>query len=263
MADFGWPGGYGGLLNSGRVIFETGTANTKGAWNQIASAGSVGVGWLYFNVNPNHNVTENYLFDIGIGAAAAEVILFANLPVDVAGIGTGGIYRAPICIPMTLPDSTRIAARAQSSHATTSSVDVTLTLLSAPFTQYEPVSVWDTYGADTAASNGVDLTVANTWTEISASTNNSARWMLVFLAHNGTLSELYTTVISIGIGAAGSEIVLFNYTAKLVNSGSSDGFTPKVISLPCVIPASTRVAAKASVLGLGNMNPSIVVALGR
>jgi hypothetical protein len=92
-------------------------ANTKGAWGQVVASTDVPIRALIpvvLNGNAAYSDAD-WLIDIGVGAAAAEVVLVPNLP---AGSSAAADLVTPSTwppIPVDVPAGTRIAARSQCS----------------------------------------------------------------------------------------------------------------------------------------------------
>lgn len=106
-----------------------------------------------------------------------------------------------------------------------------------------------TYGADTATSAGTPLTAAtatNTkgaWTEIVASTTDPIRLLIPFPSKPaGTANSGANGLIDIGIGPAGSEVVILSNLR--FESYSSEVFVTIHPWAPCRIPVGSRIAAR-------------------
>lgn len=126
--------GFGGVPGYSRLVsmytpassrgtdVEPTTANTKTSWVEITTGITQPVDGLLVGVGPGDQIAraagQNYLLDIGIGAAASESVLLPNLSISL---------HEDIDVPMPcmlgpfpalVPASARLAARAQSNVVT-------------------------------------------------------------------------------------------------------------------------------------------------
>lgn len=99
-------------------------------------------------------------------------------------------------------------------------------------------------GTDTANSQGTAVTPATgskgSWTQIVASTTYDTCFMIVQWAGDGAGSQ--TAVVDIGVGSAGNEVVI---VSNLMGYGTGSSVARTQYALPVVIPAGTRIAARA------------------
>lgn len=103
--------------SGGTSIDPGGTANTKGAWTQVVASTTAAAKELIIAVGNQNNSTAtaaNFLFDIGVGAAASEEILIPNYRI-VASVNETLIPGASPAFPVSIPEGSRLAARSQSS----------------------------------------------------------------------------------------------------------------------------------------------------
>lgn len=114
----------------GTVVDPGGAANTKGSWVELSSSTSDDIDLLAVFIGPNANavigVTGYFLVDIGIGAAASESVVIANIPYTQNSF-EDPIY-SPIIFFLNIPSGTRVAARAQSTEidATDRLIDISI-----------------------------------------------------------------------------------------------------------------------------------------
>ena len=103
--------------DSGGVQIDPGsTANTKGSWTEIVSSTTNDVRWLAGILGHNGDTSTGsqwVLYDVAIGAAAAEEIIIENLPFRNTSFEAG--WGHPFFGPVDIPAGSRIAVRAQSS----------------------------------------------------------------------------------------------------------------------------------------------------
>ena len=106
-------------INAAQGTSVTPAVGSKGAWAQVIASLTDEVYGLLININSNFGsaASRNSVIDIGVGAAASELVLIPNL---IAGNAItynagGGLW---YYFPVSIPAGTRIAVRAQGSVAT-------------------------------------------------------------------------------------------------------------------------------------------------
>ena len=251
MADWGpWVGDY---LGASCECSPTpgDSAHTKGAWSYSVTDTNRADGLLVnFEWEQNYTTIRTLLFDVGIGAGSD--ILINNLmvcpPAGGAAVSRAGEISVffPVSVP---PDQIRMRSQSSmASHATTYAL--TKKLISGLPTVG---SVVDTYGVDTANTKGTTLTAPDnpsqygSWTQIAASTNRIKA--LVFAIGHGqadmtTFSDQYFD-LSIGIGAAGSEVELAEFLQAGGSSQTTKTLSPGYLGpLYVDIPEGTRLSAR-------------------
>lgn len=103
---------------TGTVVDPGGTANTKGAWVEIAAATDFDSSWLLLSVQPSGTLlaTQSWLVDVAVGASGSEQIV---LP-DVYVYGSSTVdNQIRLALPFSIPAGSRIAVRAQCTSNTT------------------------------------------------------------------------------------------------------------------------------------------------
>lgn len=231
------------------------TPHTKGSWTQVIAATTADVTMLEVQILGTSVAAadSSALLDIGIGAAAAEVVVVANLaagyrpPASGNSVTPAGGYT----IPLFIPAGSRVAVRMQSV-AISATATVRVKFGTAPFSKIPSTSVV-TIGANTTTSRGVDLTVTtvNTkaaYTQITAATTEPFDGFMFGLQGGGdTTLATSTALVDIAVGASGSEVVMINDI--LVTTGSSETL---MVQLPMLsffrypVPAGSRLAATVS-----------------
>jgi hypothetical protein len=244
-------GGRSGT-NSWMVELTSGLAPSKGAYVQLIA--STLFRYNRIVVYPSYSTDSglDFLVDIAIGAAGSEVIILADLFKESWGQITalGPIYDFNIDIPA----GTRISARCAGYAYNTKKTSVGVHLMNTGFYKNH-LGIVDNYGLNAADCGGVSIDpggTANTkgaWSQITASTTRTIReLMTVFGNQRNTGRALYHWLVDIGIGGAGSEVVIipdipFNCGANLtlypVNS----------VLYPVAIPAGTRLSVRAMCSG--------------
>ena len=228
------------------ILNTTAVANTKGAWVQLTAATADEATWIEVTLAPNSS-GGRYMVDIGLGAAAAEVVLLPNLMFDSSlAANSAAVYRFPVNIPA----GTRIAARAQGA-TTSTTIGVSITLGSGDAgTLAAPGSV-QAYGVSTADSGGTQVDpggVANTdsaWVELTASTSAAAQWLVIAFGHNDSaITTSARWLVDIATGAAASEVALISDLFVQGGSGEESP-NPRTSAFALTIPAGTRIAVRA------------------
>ena len=103
--------------SGGTSIDPGGSANTKGAWTQLASATSADHQGLILGVGYQANGTRttcSWLVDIGVGAAGSEQTIVSNLLLTCDASTDHIAPSATAFLPVAIPAGTRLAVRAQS-----------------------------------------------------------------------------------------------------------------------------------------------------
>jgi hypothetical protein len=102
--------------SGGTSIDPGGTVNTEGAWVELSAACAEHIRGLILGVGCGGNfsrVLTGWLVDIGVGAAASEVVLVPDVYINNVNNAVVPFYTGPI--PVDVPAGTRIAIRAQCS----------------------------------------------------------------------------------------------------------------------------------------------------
>lgn len=228
------------------VTFTTttnGSANVKGAWSQLTAAttrNATGI-WVHTRCpSPGYSMAYQSAVDIGVGAAASEVVLIPNL----SAIGWAGSYFLPISIPA----GTRLSARSQG--YASDGAYVGAMLISEGFASPSAFSRVTDYGMATAGATsptqltGGTGTAKGAWTQLVASTTHPCASVLASLwAYEATNTASYGAV-DIGVGAGGSEVIVAGDLLLATFNSYSAGANPGIFNLPCSIPAGSRIAAR-------------------
>lgn len=224
----------------------SGTPHTKGAWVEIEASLSEEAHLVFIELaatTSTNGVATSTLLDIGVGAAASEVVKVANLPIGYAVAG----HR--LVVPVTIPAGSRVAVRVQSAVAS-KTVECYYGFADLNVTS-KPAASLVTMGADTATSKGVSvaypgsLNTKGSWVEIEDSTPADFEALIIGIQADGdTGLDAANSLIDIGIGAAAAETVLFNNVYVL--SATSDNYSPKLLhtTRSAEIPAGSRLSAR-------------------
>ena len=93
-------------------------ANTKGAWTQLTASTTYPIKGFMFdtsNLVQTARTGANWLLDIGIGAAASEIVILPNYHIECVATDDTILHTPSIIWPISIPAGTAISARCQSS----------------------------------------------------------------------------------------------------------------------------------------------------
>lgn len=260
----GWPIGgevcngtdLGTSLSSGygTVVSASASANTKGAWVEISASTPHDCTFCVIGFGFSSGGIYAFATDIGIGPSGSEVPIMQNLISLIPGTSTGAQGTA-YAFPVEIPTGTRIAARTQCG---TGGVAITTqaTIFDGGFVGSEGFSQVDTYGFNSAATNGTQVdpgSTANTkgsYSQITAATTyDLAGFMVAFdtLNQSANYTNGIYNLVDIAIGPAGSEVVIYpNIQMVMTKVTASYDTAPRVTCyIPVAIPGGTRIAVRA------------------
>jgi hypothetical protein len=243
--------------SSGSPSASRGTAiasstGSKGSWVQLIASVLFDSQALMLNLQTQAAGPKDWLVDIGVGGAGSEVVLIPNLLVT----AVGSVNYWPLFVPVGVPAGTRLAARAQS--LTGGSLNVMATLMAQSFLPSAPLQRVTDYGTDLAGTGGVEVDPGGTvntkgaWSELSAATTNAMRALFVGIGNQGSVNRLGANFLfDIGVGAAGSEVVLWPDLQARTSTPPVSGVTPSHTpmfgpTVPVSVPAGVRLAARAA-----------------
>lgn len=224
------------------VTVTGGAANTKGAWAPITTSCPVAaVGMLVCLTNKS--ASTDYLFDVGIGAAAAERVLVPNLFYG----GTNSSRVATYFLPVRVPKGARVSLRSQAITASATS-SCWITFIAETF---RGLPGWggrcEALGAATADSGGAAITAPGTinvkgaWTQIGGATAHDYSWLIPVIADQAVATRTSGSDLSfdLGIGAAGSQRILlpdlpYTMTSNTLVQNHQHGF-------PLFVPAGSAL----------------------
>lgn len=241
----------------GTVVSSPVALHTKGAWVELSSATPChahAIGLMLRKLT----IAPRILLDIGIGAAGSEVVVLDN-------ISFGKSVRSPayIILPLHIREGERVALRAQASIASQDTV-VSAHLLAGSDLVAKGVGRLSTLGADTATTAGVTVTsnasahTKGAWAEISSSSPRDFRgfWVSTMDTASPPIGNMFM-LIDIGIGAAGSEIVIIpDLFYRYINT-SGFGFSFRYFPVP--IKAGTRIAARMQAETAGAQQAGVII----
>ena len=231
-----------------------GGANVKGSWVQITAATS----FAYDSVTlillqpVTDGGGDSFLVDIGIGAAASEIVVVPNIHFD-GSRGSFADWTATITLlPITVASGSRLACRCQAFGAAGSrTIDVFVVGRSGGSNLNRAITgPVVAYGVLTASTNAtlVDQgAVANTygaWTQIVLSTSSAHNFLQVLVTNNDqNIGTAINNVFDfqVGLGGVGVETIIGQF-----RFGVSNGVG--IVSIPAPlfaqIPSGTRIIAR-------------------
>ena len=235
------------VQNASANATSSATPNTKGAWTEIvASSSNYADGlWVRFISSTGNAATNTALLDIGLGASGSEVTIIENIAVGYAGgvIQSGGYQHNYVFFPVSIPSGSRIAIRSQG--AVVSGV-MQIKLWLTRQSTYENLIAVDTFGANTATSSGINLPTTNSYVEFVASTSYAYSGFVILLAGTGNAFNNADHLVTIAIGAAGSDVDLFSRGFRTGNQEGQTTESPLNIG-GSFVPAGSRISLKTSV----------------
>lgn len=233
----------------GASVAVNSTANVMGSWVQLVAA-------LPNDINGFDLMVENlpgfhgFLINIGIGAAAAEVVLIPQVSVC-SVVSAAGHYL--IHIPVALPAGTRISAQAQSSAGGSDTCNIAILYGDSALNDLQTFGAPTNYGGDPTNSTGtvVDCgAVANTkgfWTQIGITTADIAVLQVMIDSLKSLMAGAF--LLDIGIGSSGNEQAIIPNILVVNGSGpnntTSGGTINQQLPLKRInLPAGTRLSAR-------------------
>lgn len=256
-----WALGQGFTKNAWYPTFVNGTGpyyvtatssastNTKGSWTEITSATDFeSVMIVIHYINTGGTTARSILLDIGIGVASSEVVLIENITQS-QNLNYLEINGTNFAFPISIPKGSRLSCRLQSTVGSTT-CKIGLSTYVGNFAS-SSLSRVTTYGAVTASSTGTTVdagATANTkgaWAELSASTDYNAKGFILSVNFGiGGIRADSDFLLDIGVGAASSEVVLFENFHFRGNS-SNDSVSPQGTHfIGVAIPKGSRLVVR-------------------
>lgn len=216
------------------ATLTAGSANVKGAWVEVVASLSHSIAGILLQWKGNS--TNFSLIDIGIGAAASEIVVIPNIGgiVSLASDGWNAVF-----FPLSLKAGTRVACRYQAATGALTT-GVKLHFVTDTFIGLQPITRWQDWGTITGSSQGTTLTAgasAHTkggYSNLIGATAFTTKWLALMIRWFDTNRNF---AIDIAIGAAASEQIViadfFSFNSSAV-----------VVVLPFSIPGGSRVSAR-------------------
>lgn len=219
-------------VNPYLVTLTAGSSNVKGDWVEVAAALAHSVSGIIIEYKPG---AANYaLIDIGIGAAAAEVVVIPNI----SGMaGQSDTASSALFFPLSIPAGTRVACRYQNLTGA-ATIGVKLHFITASLAGIQGVQRWADWG--TVQSSGKTVVAGGTahtkgsYVQLVAATEFTTSWLMLMFRWLDTNRNF---AIDIAVGAAASEqIIIPNFYSFVGNAFN--------LLIPFTIPAGSRIAAR-------------------
>jgi len=207
--------------STGAIVTSGGGTHTKGAWTEVVASTSEETYWLQLVTLPIL-ADENFLIDIGVGAAASEVVKIANIPVFLNTPVSSPVVISPM--PLTIPSGSRVSIRVQS---TTANDSLQFMLFLSNNNEFGTSSENETIGALTASSKGTPVDAGGTvntkgaYAELSSSISIDYNYIVVMIGNNDNNTQVNGTfLVDVADGAAASEVDRVSNT--MFNSSTSE-----------------------------------------
>jgi hypothetical protein len=253
MADWGVYGGgqaceqYGARTDNTSLYGLTtgGVANVKSSWYQLFASTTAFANMMYVLSWPVQK-SYDFLIDIAVGPAGSEIVLIPDLLVS------SDLYEtAPVSLlrlACAIPAGSRISFRAQCT-GTSQPITIQVSLVGSNFLGWPQCQAYTTYGANavdsgaTSVDPGGTANVKGAWVEMTASTTRDIG-AIVIAAGQRNGGGPYQWDIDVGVGAAGSEVVLIP-DVQFENLSNSPIPKPRWWGpFPVTVPAGTRLAVR-------------------
>lgn len=227
----------------------TGSANTKGSYNEtIASTGFDAFG-INISVAPVLNANSDRLVDIAIGGSGSEQVIISNILC--ANIGDTQIHHG--FWPLKIPASTRMTHRGQAT-STNQGTCVGFTILGGGFVgHHASCSVCETLGAATGDSGGTSIDpggsagTKGSYVQVPSATTTArrSRWMAIGIGNQNNAARVAANwLLDVAIGGAGSEVLILS---DLHLHSEVSAISPAMIGpFPFAIPEGVQLSARAS-----------------
>jgi hypothetical protein len=239
---------------------------SKGAWAEVISSLTDETYGLLICVNSNTttNNSRNTVIDIGVGAAASEIVLIPDLIGGNASnynTGGGGVW---YYFPVSIPAGTRVSARAQST--VTTALRVFAQAFQRPLqpSMLKRAAFVEAIGTGTLP-NGTDVTSGTTnkgaWTLLGTTTQRCWFWQLGVQVSSADVSQgtnVYHIDLARGDGTNYNIIINNMY----FNTSSSENHSQSAVTIGCEypVPAGSNIYARAQCGG--TVDPLRIAAYG-
>jgi hypothetical protein len=251
-----WPFVFDGLVLSNNTANADGTAtlttgvttHTKTAWTQLFASTARRSGLLSLHVQQTNvsGANNSTLIEIATGAAGSETAILSDLAVGGASAvgGAGANVGTSLFVPVQIAAGSRVSVRGQTAVASRN-VTVHMALFDLRSAAILPTSV-DVIGTSTATSAGTVMSGASgTWVQITASTSQLYRAILLIPSVGSTAITTASTDMDVGVGAAGSEVVIGTVPMRFWSSEqATNPIESPYLPMAYQIPAGSRLAVR-------------------
>lgn len=224
-----------------------GSANTKGSWTDIGATTSFDYNAITFCFANGH--AAEFMFDFGVSDGSNRWNLISDLHLPFVRQANESYLHItlPLYVPAGSQLSGRVAASSSSLIAAVNFIGHASGLGGAPgfskcVTLFSPSS-----SRGVAVDAGGSANTKGSWAQIIASTPEDVKAMFAIVGQNGDVSRAATSsaLIDIGVGAGGSEFVL--YPDAFVSWGTTADGPINNCGIPvfaCDVPAGSRIAGR-------------------
>jgi len=240
--------------NTAQGTSVTPVVGSKGGWAQVIAALDHDTYGLLICVNTNGaaSASRNTVLDIGIGAAASEVVLIPDL---IAGNAPsyithgGGLW---YFFPIAVPAGTRISARAQGSVVTAFRVYVQA--MQQPFnpSMIKKASFVETIGM--TAPTGTALTPGTTnksaWVLLGATVNRCWWWQIgAQVTSADTAHQASAVHLDLAVGNGTDYNLILRDVVFMTSTNEQGALTPLTIGCEVPVPAGSSIYVRAQSSG--------------
>lgn len=216
------------------------------SYTQITAATTFDWSGFYLTLQQANAATQSeQRCAIGIGSGGSEWDLLPDLLLQV---GTNFFDQGyNLFVPLSVPAGSRLAGKSSSATGTVRCALQGVAMGSLPI---PPCQFGTGYGGSGNTGTQVDPgTTANTkgsWVQITSSTSFHHKFLALTLnSGNNTALTNANFLIDIGVGAGGSETVLYE-NLSMIQGANEDRMNPAWFGFfPCDIPAGSRLAVRA------------------
>lgn len=239
------PGLFTDLPQVGSTVTAHASNNTKGSYTELVTSLGCDVSGLWIILNSSSGTTR-FLVDLAIGSAGSEVVIGPDLV-----ISNGPRQAQWYHLPVSLPEGTRIAARCQSTTGG-SAISVFVAGIRTGLQGPPAGGQIRSLCTDTATTDalhvdpGAVVSTYGPW--VTANASLPADVVALFpvvtnLSNAAPTSQSATFKVDIGVGGAGSEVVIVDGLRFTSSTGGGFGPLP-TMWLPVSVAAGSRVAVR-------------------
>jgi hypothetical protein len=245
-----------GFSGSGSTTTVTSGA-TAGTFGTLTTIGATGFVYDGLTLSIGSSAQRRGICTVTANTGGADVVIADSIPFN--AMAGANLLTSYIDLPIRVPSGAVIKAKVATETAGSSATRVAITgyrssALAQGFSRV--VSCTDLSGSDPTNAITLNGTTLTGWVTVNASTPADIGWLwAVPLCFNtsmglGTTGQVY---IEVGWGSSGNEQALFR--VPLVANADFGG---SGIGIPCMIPAGTRLAARAQASGAATATIGVV-----
>ncbi|MCI0564362.1 MAG: hypothetical protein MN733_38305, partial [Nitrososphaera sp.] len=220
----------------------------KGSWVQLIASTTYPAKMAYIALDGNGAAGPDFLVDIGVGAAASEVVVFPNL---ICGSAGNRQIKFMYLFPCDIPAGSRISARSQGNPGSGNPVSAQVMLAhSGMFPNLMGTHVKE-YGIDTSLTlatsvqSSASINVKGSYAQVTASTSFHMKGLVIAQQSENVTAVNVNSLLDVAIGGAGVEqIIISNYGIQKQNSGECFEVRSLIHPIPVSIPAGSRIAIR-------------------